>query len=177
MKQVYYCISCDKVFKATYNGKKNKCPKCKKLLSDFYISDTDYGKLSAWEKETLKINAIENVKNIKEYPLDDVLNCYDVPVFNPDIEKTSLVNETLFKNSEKMKKAVSEGTDLHSSVRNAYLKTQIQNQIIASDNFLNICKAAALKDDGKIDEEESRLLKDLEKLTKTYNKRLNKLIQ
>ena len=63
-----------------------------------------------------------------------------------------------------------------SQVKNNYLKMQIQNQIFAVDNFVSICTMSALKDDGKIDSDEAKLLKKLEKLTDDYKKGLNKLI-
>lgn len=62
------------------------------------------------------------------------------------------------------------------SVRNNYLKIQIQNQLLTVDNFLSICKLSALQDDGVVDKDEEKLLKKLEKASAEYKKALNKLI-
>ena len=62
------------------------------------------------------------------------------------------------------------------AVRNNYLKIQIQNQLLAVDNFMSICKLSALQDDGVVDKDEEKLLKRLEKATTDYKKALNKLV-
>ncbi len=62
------------------------------------------------------------------------------------------------------------------AVRNNYLKIQIQNQLLAVDNFMSICKLSALQDDGVVDKDEEKLLKRLEKATGDYKKALNKLV-
>ena len=176
MKSIFYCTSCDRVFKAQDDCKKKKCPKCTNIMRDLSVSDTDYSKLSAWEKEALKIKAIEMSENEKKYPLDNMLNCYDFPVITDQNDNT-VINKTIAVNADKIKDVASEGKDLHSAVTNVYLKAQIYNQIRASENFIKICRSAALKDDGKIDKDESRILKEIETLTNSYNKGLNKLLQ
>ena len=62
------------------------------------------------------------------------------------------------------------------AVRNNYLKIQIQNQLLAVDNFMSICKLSALQDDGVVDKDEEKLLKRLEKVTSDYKKALNRLV-
>ncbi len=64
----------------------------------------------------------------------------------------------------------------HTAFNNSYLKTQIQGQILAADNFVSICRMSALKNDGVIDKDEDKLIKKVTKLTADYTNGLKKLI-
>ena len=179
MKYIYYCISCNKVFMAGASGKKVKCPKCGQLLKDLTVSDEEYSKLSADEKAILKMteNEILFSKPTEPEPkLENELNSYDVPEPNKVIEENNKNLERLMRSSAQFDSLSSTNKDILASLRNNYLRTQIQNQILASENFISVCKMSALKDDGIIDKEERKLLKNIEKLTTDYSKALNKLL-
>ncbi len=62
------------------------------------------------------------------------------------------------------------------SERNVFLDMQIQNQIMQVENFMKMCEHAAKKDDGKIDQHETKLLKTLAKESDKYIKELKKLL-
>ena len=95
----------------------------------------------------------------------------------PAAEKNIIKQNMAVKvNSNRLGSAISNNREMLAQIKNNYLKTQIQNQILAADNFVSICTMSALKDDGKIDSDEAKLLKKLEKLTDEYKKGLNKLI-
>lgn len=171
MKYMYYCPNCNKVFKAGETGKKIKCPKCKSDLSDLGISEQDYAVLPAAEKTIMKQNmAVKDdtdrlAKEAKILENEDKLPKISEGVLN-----------TAVNTNESLDAAISNNREMLARVKNNYLKMQIQNQIFAVDNFISICTMSALKDDGKIDSEEAKLLKKLEKLTDEYKKGLNKLI-
>lgn len=57
-------------------------------------------------------------------------------------------------------------------VDNVFIKSQLTNQIMMSESFLQNCKLAALKNDGKIDKDEEKLLKKINKCTNAYVKKL-----
>lgn len=61
--------------------------------------------------------------------------------------------------------------------RNVYLDVQIQNQIMEVENFMKLCEHAAKKDDGQIDESETRILKALDKDAKRFIKSMKRLMQ
>ncbi len=61
--------------------------------------------------------------------------------------------------------------------RNVYLDVQIQNQIMEVENFMKLCEHAAQKDDGRIDENESKILKSMEKNSNRFIKSMKKLLQ
>ncbi len=171
MKYMYYCPNCNKVFKAGETGKKIKCPKCKSDLSDLGISEQDYAVLPAAEKAIMKQNmAVKDdtdrlAKETKILENEDKLPKISEGVLN-----------TAVNTNESLDAAINNNREMLARVKNNYLKMQIQNQIFAVDNFISICTMSALKDDGKIDSEEAKLLKKLEKLTDEYKKGLNKLI-
>ena len=172
---MYYCPDCKKVYKAGETGKNIKCPKCKSDLSDLGISDQDYAILPAAEKEIMKQNmavkadtemlAKEPIVETKVLENEDKLPRISEGVLNTAVNANDSLNAAINSNKEML-----------AQVKNNYLKMQIQNQIFAVDNFVSICTMSALKDDGKIDSDEAKLLKKLEKLTDEYKKGLNKLI-
>lgn len=96
-----------------------------------------------------------------------------LPAAEKDIIKQNMAVKV---NSNRLGAAISNNREMLAQIKNNYLKMQIQNQIFAVDNFVSICTMSALKDDGKIDSDEAKLLKKLEKLTDDYKKGLNKLI-
>ncbi len=57
-----------------------------------------------------------------------------------------------------------------------YLKLEIQNEILRTQNFVKICETAALKDDNQIDEAEKKLIKKIDKATSKYIKDLKKAL-
>lgn len=58
---------------------------------------------------------------------------------------------------------------------NPYLKAQIANQIMIANHFIKECEMQALKNDGKIDKEERKLLDKINKATDKYKKELSNL--
>ncbi|MBR6478009.1 MAG: hypothetical protein IKS85_06125 [Lachnospiraceae bacterium] len=58
---------------------------------------------------------------------------------------------------------------------NSYIKLEITNQILNCKNFLLACERDAYKDDGKMDKQEKKQLKQLEKVTQKYVKELEKV--
>ncbi len=60
-------------------------------------------------------------------------------------------------------------------MRNAFLALELANMKIAANAFRQRCEAAALKDDGKIDEEEARILKKVNAATDKFLKELEKI--
>lgn len=58
---------------------------------------------------------------------------------------------------------------------NIYIQGQIVNMQSFAKTFLFSCRQAALKNDGSIDRDEERLLKEIEKATEKYLSQLNKL--
>ncbi len=171
MSYMYYCSACNKVFKANAQGKKLTCPKCEGILSDLSISDKDYSLLPASEKNILKQNMAIKADTLK---LEEKVNVLKNEDRLPKISEAVL--KTAVNTSDSLNDTVTNNKDMLAAVKNNYLKMQIQNQILATDNFVSICTMSALKDDGKIDPNEARLLKKLEKLSDDYKKGLNKLI-
>lgn len=55
---------------------------------------------------------------------------------------------------------------------NRFIAAQINNMIATATIFEQSCKTGALKDDGKIDREEEKVLKKVLSATKTYSKAL-----
>ncbi len=90
----------------------------------------------------------------------------------PDSEVVNRIAET----GAQLTSEIEKQSDDIIAVRNNYLKIQIQNQLLAVDNFMSICKLSALQDDGVVDKDEEKLLKRLEKATTDYKKALNKLV-
>ena len=100
-----------------------------------------------------------------------------LPAAEKEIMKQNMrVLNTAVNASDSLNAAINNNKEMLAQVKNNYLKMQIQNHIFAVDNFVSICTMSALKDDGKIDSDEAKLLKKLEKLTDDYKKGLNKLI-
>lgn len=56
------------------------------------------------------------------------------------------------------------------------LQMQIMNHMQQCENFKNTCKISALKDDGVVSKEESKILSTIEKETDAYVKQLKKLL-
>lgn len=288
---LYYCIDCNKLFKAGGIGRKVKCASCSGELIDLEISDEDYAALNPKEREELKRKARESVKisGIQEPVVTDntanenvekksqvntsentskkpsnimenhtgVITINDLiynkventegfikedtvknPVSQDDTdtkEETEIKTETeteieteaetetdgsndneIFsaffnigdsfndpsisddysesatgtnndsseeyedmaaQNSAKLRAAIQKMTEEAFTIKNSYIATQIQNQILAVDNFMSICKLSALKDDGVVDKDEAKLLKKLEKASDEYKKVLSKMIE
>ena len=100
-----------------------------------------------------------------------------LPAAEKEIMKQNMgILNTAVNASDSLNAAINNNKEMLAQVKNNYLKMQIQNQIFAVDNFVSICTMSALKDDGKINSDEAKLLKKLEKLTDDYKKGLNKLI-
>lgn len=159
---IYYCKDCNKVFKIGVAGRKVKCPKCGKLLYDLKISDEEYAKLDKAGKQTVKEKA--------EY------DSTEPKLAKETSSNVSKENFKAAKNSFKLKQAANINSEQYATFNNRYLKTQIQGQILAADNFVSICRMSALKNDGVIDKDEDKLLKRVEKITDDYTKALKKLI-
>ncbi|MCR5509165.1 MAG: hypothetical protein K6F34_10810, partial [Lachnospiraceae bacterium] len=83
---------------------------------------------------------------------------------------------TAMNSTNGLSSAMNSNKEMLDAVKNNYLKMQINNQILSADNFISICTMSALKNDGKIDPDEAKILKKLQKLTEDYKKGLNKLI-
>ena len=58
---------------------------------------------------------------------------------------------------------------------NIYIQTQILNMTMAAQSFVQTCRLGALKDDGRIDPDEERILKKINTATENYIKELNKI--
>lgn len=58
---------------------------------------------------------------------------------------------------------------------NEYIRAQITNLLVMTKTFEQSCKMAAMKEDGKVDEDESKVLKKISKVTKRYQKELEKI--
>ena len=56
-----------------------------------------------------------------------------------------------------------------------YLKLELKNEALQAGIFMNRCKAAALKDDGFVSKEEKAVLRKLERMTKRYIRRLERI--
>lgn len=91
-------------------------------------------------------------------------------------DKVNTFSERIAENSAKISNEIEKQNDEIVTVKNNYLKIQIQSQLLAVDNFMSICKLSALQDDGVVDKDEEKLLKKLEKAAGDYKKALNKLI-
>ena len=150
---IYYCSNCNKLFKISEMGKKVKCPKCTLELSDLKVSDEEYASLDKAGKDAIKKGSVKKI-----------------------VSSISAENVTAAKNSEKLKQAAAKTAEQHATFNNSYLKTQIQGQILAAENFVSICRMSALKNDGVIDNNEDKLIKKITKITEDYTKALNKLI-
>jgi DNA-directed RNA polymerase subunit RPC12/RpoP len=166
---MYYCIDCKKLFKIGGADRKVKCPKCGKLLYDLKISDEEYAKLDKEEKEVVKKKAVELTEKEEN-------NAQEQKLSEETISNVSQENVTIAKNNVKLKQTAAITSEQHATFNNVYLKTQIQGQILAADNFVSICKMSALKNDGVVDKDEDKLLKKVEKITGDYTKALKKLI-
>ncbi len=59
---------------------------------------------------------------------------------------------------------------------NRFIAAQINNMIATAMIFEQSCKMGALKDDGKIDKEEEKVLKKVLVATKTYIKALKSVL-
>jgi len=59
---------------------------------------------------------------------------------------------------------------------NDHMKLQIRTMLVSVGTFRNGLKMSALKDDGKIDRYEEKILKKAEKASAKYAKALKKLI-
>lgn len=90
--------------------------------------------------------------------------------------RDSIIAERMAETGAQLTSEIEKQSDEIISVRNNYLKIQIQNQLLSVDNFMSICKLSALQDDGVVDKEEEKLLKRIEKATSDYKKALNRLI-
>ena len=166
---IHYCKDCNKVFKIVGAGRKVKCPKCGKLLYDLKISDEEYAKLDKAGKEAIKEKAGRITgKDEKDSP--------EQRIAKETVSNISKENVTAANNSLKLKQAANITSEQYATFNNRYLKTQIQSQILAADNFVSICKMSALKNDGVVDKDEDKLLKKVEKITDDYTKALKKLI-
>ena len=60
---------------------------------------------------------------------------------------------------------------------NPYIKAQIENMIQYTTTFKKACEMAALQDDKKIDKEEAKELRQINKAIETFQKELNKVIK
>ena len=60
---------------------------------------------------------------------------------------------------------------------NSYLEIQIRNMILASKNFYQASLVATRKDDGRIDSNEEKALKEIDKAVTHFVSRLEKLIK
>ncbi len=69
---VYYCMICNKLYKTGQAGKKIKCPRCKQILCDLNISESEYKKLNSLQKQTVKDNA--NKKGISSAEMPEKSN-------------------------------------------------------------------------------------------------------
>lgn len=58
---------------------------------------------------------------------------------------------------------------------NYHIKTQVTNMITMVKTFQSGCEMAATKDDGKIDKEEEKILKQITKATERFIKELSKI--
>ena len=58
---------------------------------------------------------------------------------------------------------------------NPFIKLEIQNQRLVSQNFVVSCKLAARKDDNTIDADEEKVLKQIQKATDRYIKELSRI--
>ena len=58
---------------------------------------------------------------------------------------------------------------------NEYIKAQIMNMTAIVRTFENSCQMAALRNDGKIDAEEEKQLKKINKASENFTKQLNKI--
>ena len=166
---IYYCDNCKKLFRISETGKKVKCPKCTSELSDLKISDEEYASLDKAGKVDIKKKALDDPEKKRV----DVSRKEPVKT---TVSSISPENVTAAGNIEKLKQEAVRTAEQHATFNNSYLKTQIQGQILAADNFVSICKLSAIKNDGVIDSNEDKLLKKITKITENYTKALNKLI-
>lgn len=60
---------------------------------------------------------------------------------------------------------------------NLYIKSQISNMTTMGNAFKKACHLAATQDDGKINREEEKILKKLDKATDRFLKEINAVIQ
>ena len=60
-------------------------------------------------------------------------------------------------------------------MKNIFIQAEIKNMELFTDTFRKRCYAAALQDDGKIDSEESKVLKKIDAATKKFVKELSKI--
>ena len=176
MKYIYYCDNCNKVYKVAGEGRKVKCTNCHHGLRDLLISEEDYLVLDRSMRERLKHKPEEEKKKRYEYPLENELNAYDTPVLKEAAKENAINKEKLIKNSKKIEALAGQTKSIHAAINNTYLRTQIQSQILATENFLSICRLSAMKDDGRIDKDERKAIKNLEKITNNFQKELRKML-
>lgn len=62
-------------------------------------------------------------------------------------------------------------------MENQYIYAQIMNMKAFLTTFEQGCKTAAMKDDGRIDKEEEKVLKKINAVTKKYRAELDKLLR
>lgn len=91
-------------------------------------------------------------------------------------EAASFRGMKAFKSNHKRKHAEIQGCEGRQQV-NSFIKLEITQQIMNCRNFMESCKRAALKDDGKIDKKEQKQLDKLEKVTMKYRKELEKVMR
>ena len=58
---------------------------------------------------------------------------------------------------------------------NEYIRAQITNILIMTKTFEQSCKMAAMKDDGRIDADEAKIIKKISKATERYQQELEKI--
>lgn len=58
---------------------------------------------------------------------------------------------------------------------NHHISLEITNELLVTQNFVNSCKIAAMKDDGAIDAEEQKVLKKISKAADKFMKELKKI--
>lgn len=58
---------------------------------------------------------------------------------------------------------------------NEYIRAQITNILIMTKTFEQSCKMAAMKDDGRIDTDEAKIIKKISKATERYQQELEKI--
>ncbi|MCR5232449.1 MAG: hypothetical protein K6E53_00870 [Lachnospiraceae bacterium] len=67
---LYYCNSCDKLFKLKNAGKKVKCTKCSSLLTDLNITASEYETLDSDQKDILKHWESIQSETVQEAPVE-----------------------------------------------------------------------------------------------------------
>ena len=60
---------------------------------------------------------------------------------------------------------------------NLYIREQIRSMMTVTGTFRGYCRSAALKDDGRIDKEEERTLKRIDRASDRFMKELEKIVE